>query len=299
MQNTTETYEILEQGDERVLLVDGKEYRTYYSRQVIEAIIDRKGIDRAPLYFQHKEKRSKYLRPLFKALNETSTGLRVLEVGCSSAHITEYLNEQPSVEEIHSYDVDRAFVDIARIKKNELNLHKVKSITHLTNQTALSLPYESNNFDLVVVVAIVEHLPYENRYIYVDEYYRVLKVNGLIGFWNTPNRYHPYEAHSIGLPFLHVLPPQIAYMYARLCRRKKMKDVSFPLFVRAGTGWRNSSYYELLPKTNRVDIEDVSPEYGYKGQGKFAKVISRLFNVPVPFFSPYLNVVFKKVKDYE
>jgi len=298
MLNDTNKYKIKEQGNERILFVEGKEYRTYYSKKIIEAIIDRKGIDRAPQYFKHKKERIKYLEPLFKSLNETSTDLRVLEVGCSSGHITEYLNEQRSVKEIYTYDIDKAFVDITRIKKDELNLQKVKSIKHLTNQTTLNLPYESDFFDLVIVLAIVEHLPYENRYIYVDEYYRILKVNGIIGFWDTPNRYFPYEHHSIGLPFLQVFPPQIAYMYARLFR-KKMKMVSFPEFVRAGTGWRNSSYYELLPKTNMVDIQDISQEFGYKSKSKLARAISIVFNIPDSFFSSSLNVVFKKLKDYE
>jgi ubiquinone/menaquinone biosynthesis C-methylase UbiE len=298
MQKNTKQYEIIEQGNERILIVEGKEYKTYYSRKIIDAIIDRKGIDITPLYFPKKKQRSIYMDPLFKLLNEISTELRVLEVGCSCGHVTEYLNDQRSVKEIYTYDVDKAFVDITRIKIDELNLHKVKSIRHLTNQTTQSLPYESNFFDLVVVQAVVEHLPYENRYIYVDEYYRILKVNGIIGFWETPNRYFPYEGHSVGLPFIEIIPPQIAYIYARLFRGK-MRKVSFPEFVRAGSGWRNSSYYELLPKTHMIEIQDVSYEFGYKSKSKLIRAISKVFNVPDAFFTRSLNVVFKKIKDYE
>lgn len=94
-------------------------------------------------------------------------------------------------------------------------------------------------------------------------------------------------------------PPQIAYAYARVLKAK-MKEVSFPLFVRAGTGWRNSSYYELLPKSIMIDVADVSEEFGYQsGSGRLGKMLARIMRVPSSFFSPSLNVVFRKVRQYE
>jgi len=291
-------YEIRDYNNERVLIINDQEYRTNYSRKLIEAIIERKGIDRTPKYLTHKSERSIYLQLLFDYLNKKASGLRVLEVGCSSGHITEYLNDQPSISEIYAYDVDRAFVEITRLKKDELVLSKVKSIDHLTNRATQNLPYNDNFFDLIIVMAVVEHLPYENRHVYVDEYYRVLKIEGLIGFWDTPNRYFPFERHSIGLPLVSLLPPQIAYIYSKIFK-KNIRKISFPQFARAGTGWRNSSYYELLPKSLMIDIEDVSEEIGYKVNNKLIRAIANLFGVPTSFFAPSLNIVFKKTKNYE
>jgi ubiquinone/menaquinone biosynthesis C-methylase UbiE len=222
-----------------------------------------------------------------------------LEIGCSAGHLTEFLNEQPSSGEIYAFDVDRAMVEVAKLKQQELHLSKVKRIDHFPVRATQSLPYESNFFDLVIAAAVVEHLPYEDRHRYVDEYYRVLREGGLIGFWDTPNRYYPFESHSVGLPLISLLPPQIAYAYARLCKAK-MKDVSFPLFVRAGTGWRNSSYYELLPKSSMIDVADVSEEFGYwDGSGRWGRYLAKMLHVPPSFFSPSFNVVFKKVHQYE
>ena len=131
-------------------------------------------------------------------------------------------------------------------------------------QQPRSLPFADDFFDVVIAAAVVEHLPFESRHMYVDEYYRVLRVGGVVGFWDIPNPYFPFESHSVGLPLISLLPPQIAYAYARLFKHSKMKDVNFPLFVRAGTGWRNSSYYELLPKSLMIDVADVSEEFGYQ-----------------------------------
>lgn len=290
------SYEIQDTGDIRILISNGKEFKTYYSTKIIEMLIQRKGLDRAPLYFTHKEERCSYLQPLFDRLNATHQNLRVLEVGCSAGHITEYLQEQPSVGEIYAYDVDRAFVDITLLKRDELCLHKVKRIDHFTIQATEQLPYEDKSFDLVIVMAIVEHLPYENRYVYVDEYYKKLKNGGLIGFWDTPNRYFPKETHSIGLPFVQLFPPSLAYIYTKLFK-KRYANVTFPEFVRAGTGWRNSSYYELLPKTVMIDIQDVSEEVGYIYHGRITATLARICKAPPSFFTPCLNVVFKKVKE--
>jgi ubiquinone/menaquinone biosynthesis C-methylase UbiE len=151
------------------------------------------------------------------------------------------------------------------------------------------------------VVAVVEHLPIPNRYVYVDEYYRVLKTGGLIGFWDTPNKYYFYESHSIGLPFLQNMKPHNAFIYSKLFK-KKMKNISFAEFVRAGGGWQNSSYYELLPRTLMIDVKDVSKDFGYNScvhKNRFLNKILKMINVTEPFFNPNLEVVFEKIKNYE
>src|SRR5262245_11169395 len=101
-------------GHERVLTVEGRQYRTPYSARVVRLLVERKGPRRAPLYFPFKETRGRYfLERLFAYLSAREVrGLRVLEVGCSFGHITEYLDEQAAVASIDTYDVDPAFVAI-------------------------------------------------------------------------------------------------------------------------------------------------------------------------------------------
>jgi len=168
-------YKIHEQDQngkrETTLWIDDKIYKTHYSKKIIEKIIERKGLDRAPKYLSFKNERAHYLQPLFNQLNMLDSSinikrkLRVLEVGCSSGHITEYLNHQESINEIHTFDIDSEFVEITKLKVKELNLDKVIKVQKLSNKTSLNLPYKDNYFDLVIVLAVVEHLPYENRYI--------------------------------------------------------------------------------------------------------------------------------------
>jgi len=65
-------YAIKDLGDVRILDIEGKEYRTYYSERVIELLIQRKGLARAPLYFTQKTKQSRHLQSLFNYLNKNT-----------------------------------------------------------------------------------------------------------------------------------------------------------------------------------------------------------------------------------
>ena len=100
----SETFDLRDLGDRRVLEVDGREHVTHYSARVVRMLIERKGARRAPPYFHYKRTRGDhFLGPLFTWLRAgRHEGLRVLEIGCSFGHITEWLAEQPEVTEIRS-----------------------------------------------------------------------------------------------------------------------------------------------------------------------------------------------------
>ena len=309
-------YQIQDNGDKRALIVGNKTYETVYSKKIIELIIKRKGLKKTPEYFRHKDKRSYYLSPLFDYLKSAGLkNLKVLEVGCSAGQATELLNEEFSIAEIYSYDVDKILVEVVKLKAEELGLKKVKSVDCFSSRETLNLPYQNNFFDVIILSGVVEHLPLENRHMFVDEYYRKLKLGGLICFLDTPNRNFPFEAHSIGLPFISKLSPQTAFIYAKMFG--KLKGSDFADFVRAGTAWRNATYYECLPKALAMEVEDISEDagYGYKffkktGKGiKFKffllpafaviKLLSVWFEFPMSFFLPNMNVVLRKEINYE
>jgi 2-polyprenyl-3-methyl-5-hydroxy-6-metoxy-1,4-benzoquinol methylase len=259
----TEAHHIEDRGDHRVLWVGKRpSMPTHYSARVIQMLIDRKGADRAPLYFPFKAERApRFLAPLFRYLRTRgSGGLRVLEVGCSFGHMTEYLAEQPEVAALSTFDPDAAFVEIARTKAKELGLTVVHEILHLDQAATRRLPWADGAFDLVLAVGVVEHLPMRHRRAQVDEYWRVLSPGGHIAFLDTPNRHFPYETHSLGLPFVQFLPSRLAYRYARLLGRS---PVSFEIFNADGTGWRNATLAECLPSTGWTGVTDVTEEAGY------------------------------------
>lgn len=322
MNAAQDSYRIEDRGSERVLIVGDKEYPTRYSVAIIKGIIQRKGIGRAPQYLRPHSWRTDSMSPVIERLNDQGlTELKVLEVGCSSGHVTEYLQDQPCVGEIQTYDVDRAFVEITRLKVEHLGLDKVVRVDALTELETRALPYPDNYFDLVLVNAVVEHLPLENRYEYVDAYYRKLAGGGLICFFDTPNRAFPKEFHTIGMPFIQWLPPQMAFILVKIFKRKR-KGLPFTSFVRCDTGWRGATYHECLPRTTMIDLKDVTEEYGagwtywyarrftHQKPNRYRRLVvrptmlalrflARKIGFPPSFFLPNLNLVFRKGLDYQ
>ena len=309
----SETFDLRDLGDRRVLEVDGREHVTHYSARVVRMLIERKGARRAPPYFHYKRTRGDhFLGPLFTWLRAgRHEGLRVLEIGCSFGHITEWLAEQPEVTEIRTFDTDAQFVEIARTKRAELNLKSVVEVRRLTNDETCALPWRDGAFDVVAALGVVEHLPQRTRRAQIDEYYRVLAPGGHLAVLDTPNRWFPLETHSVGLPLVQWLPPRLAWRYARLGRRARFGAVPYADFIADGTGWRNATYGECRPSRRGVVIEDVTEAAGYGWRffrdtahsrtrrallPAFATAVTtlRLAARPPSLCLPYLNLLFRR-----
>jgi SAM-dependent methyltransferase len=309
----TEPFRLVDLGDRRVLETGGHAYSTRYSARVVRLLIERKGPRRAPLYFDFKETRGRrFLGPLFAYLRgRGAAGLRVLEVGCSFGHMTEFLAEQPEVAALTTFDTDVAFVEITRAKVEELGLAVVREVQHLGQEATRRLPWDDGAFDLVVVVGVVEHLPARARRAQVDEYYRVLAPGGHIAVLDTPNRWFPLETHSVGLPLVQWLPPRLAWRYARLGCPRAYGVLSFEEFVADGTGWRNATLAECLPSRGREGLADVTEAAGYgfcffrdTARSPARRTLLPAFAVAAgalramgrspSLVLPYLNLVFRK-----
>jgi SAM-dependent methyltransferase len=310
---TESEYRLRDLGDRRVLTVGGQDHITGYSERVIRMLIERKGARRAALYFPFKETRGRhFLAPLFAYLRARGArGLGVLEIGCSFGHITEYLDEQPEVARIATFDTDADFVGMLRAKIEDGGLKKVADARRLGNDETRRLPYDDGAFDLVLAIGVVEHLPRRNRRAQVDEYYRVLAPGGHIAVLDTPNRAFPLETHSVGLPFVQWLPAPLAYRYARLGRPVRYRGVSYADFIADGTGWRNARYRDCLPSAGAAGLEDVTEEAGYGWRFFRATARSRTRRALLPVLGvacralaaagrspslalPYFNLVFRK-----
>ena len=310
---TESEYWLRDLGDRRVLTVGGQDHITGYSARVIRMLIERKGPSRAVLYFPFKETRGRhFLAPLFAYFRARGARrLTVLEIGCSFGHITEYLDEQPEVARISTFDTDADFVAMLHAKIEDGDLKKVVDARLLGNDETRRLPYADGTFDLVLAIGVVEHLPPRHRRAQVDEYYRVLASGGHIAVLDTPNRAFPLETHSVGLPFVQWLPAPLAYRYARLGRPDRYRGVAYADFIADGTGWRNASYRDCLPTAGAAGLEDVTEVAGYGWRFFRDTARSRTRRALLPVFGaaclalaaagrspslalPYFNLIFRK-----
>ncbi len=111
-----------------------------------------------------------YRRRIELCLAECMGGQRVLEVGFGSGVTFPNLND--SYQEIHGLDINASVEDVTAV-------FKPKQIeTRLQNGSVLSMPYEDDFFDTVLLVSVLEHLKPSEQAQAFREIRRVLKPGG-------------------------------------------------------------------------------------------------------------------------
>lgn len=107
---------------------------------------------------------------------EKIPGGKVLEVGCGTGHWTRYLATSQKFSEIIAIDTSEAMLEIAR--------GKITDKVHFKLANVEKLPFNNNNFDVVVAVTVMEFV--DNIPLAFEEVYRVLCPGGYFigGFLN-------------------------------------------------------------------------------------------------------------------
>lgn len=92
---------------------------------------------------------------------------KVLDIGCSYGWMLEALRDKAG--ELNGVDMDLDALNQARKNYPQINF---------VHQTAASLPFESAQFDVVILSEVIEHVGDENKRLVIDEAHRVLKEGG-------------------------------------------------------------------------------------------------------------------------
>ncbi len=113
-----------------------------------------------------------YRRRIELCLAECTGGRRVLEVGFGSGVTFPNLNE--CYDEIHGLDLKAPVEEVTSV-------FEAKGIeTHLSNGDVLSMPYEDDFFETVLLISILEHLKPSQQEDAFREIRRVLKPGGQV-----------------------------------------------------------------------------------------------------------------------
>jgi SAM-dependent methyltransferase len=113
-----------------------------------------------------------YRRRIELCLGQCKGGRRVLEVGFGSG--VTFLNLNQMYQEIHGLDLNASVEQVSDLF-NKKNIQ-----THLLNGSVLSVPYEDNYFDTVLLISILEHLKPSGLGQAFKEIKRVLKPGGQV-----------------------------------------------------------------------------------------------------------------------
>ncbi len=101
---------------------------------------------------------------------------KVLEVACNMGTTAIGLAKQFGCQ-IEGVDLDEAALEKA--KKN-IEANGLQDKIHVQRANAMKLPFEDNTFDIVINEAMLTMLPIQAKIKAIEEYFRVLKPNGLL-----------------------------------------------------------------------------------------------------------------------
>lgn len=155
-----------------------------------------------------RRKAATMLAILAEALGPRLAEARVLNVGCSTGIIDEFL--APHVGRVTGIDIDAPAVEGARLRCRAGN-------TEFRVGDAMQLDFPDASFDVAICSQVYEHVPDPVRM--MKEIHRVLAPGGVCYFAAT-NRFCIMEQHY-HLPFLSVIPVPLAHLYLRLLGRGK------------------------------------------------------------------------------
>jgi SAM-dependent methyltransferase len=145
--------------------------------------------------------------------------------------------------DVTGVEVDDTLLDIANLRLNDFfqSGYELVKIEYIDGK--YSMPFSDGEFDIVWAQAIMEHvLPYQRKFV-LRELWRVLRKDGLLIIFGTPNRLWFKEFHTSNLFFVNYFPLDIAVFLARHCSRRVPVGQSKQELLSGG--FRGCTYWEI------------------------------------------------------
>jgi len=238
-------------------------------------------------------------------------GKSVLEIGCGTGSSS--LPTAFAAGSVRAFDISPMAVLIARERARLLNAPNIE-ILDLASDWAIS-QHSASTFanseavvDVVLFIALLEHLTPGERVHALRAAWQVLKPGGILVVFETPNRLGCFDWHTFRLPFFHSLPDELAIAYASRSERTDLAlsplgDVAENLY-RLGRG---VSYHEFEIAIGLDAFTVVNDGYSRKLLAYRKALAHRAYDtalegllkqylprVPLGFSRPSLDLVLKK-----
>jgi len=219
-----------------------------------------------------------FYQNIVRIIGPLSSSEKILDVGCGNGNLLEMINRASPRVQLVGLDFSPGLLKNARIR--------LKNKARLVNGDALALPFSNNEFDVVILSEVLEHLSNPSKGL--AEAKRVLKKNGrfLLTFPNASS-YWPFYPWVKNLPqgklrFIFTPPeapektrqPQDCCLYFRKVI-KLLKKVGFRIKIIQGTtffhylgeiplissfiifAWRKTPFDKILNKL-------IGPRWAYR-----------------------------------
>jgi 2-polyprenyl-3-methyl-5-hydroxy-6-metoxy-1,4-benzoquinol methylase len=177
------------------------------------------------------------LRDTLSPYKSAIEGKRVLDFGAafglSAAVMIEY-----GASYVWGIETDEERVRMGQKFLATLGLSDRVKLSHVEDTRKLDVP--DSSFDLVLVNAVLEHIP-QPRTEYIREMWRVLTPGGTLIVNETPNKYLPIDFHTLNLPLTNWLPSSLAHRVGTLFGRFDPMRTDW-----SSSGWRGMGYWEFV-----------------------------------------------------
>ncbi len=169
---------------------------------------------------------------LFKEILGDNSGKKVLEVGCGRGSISSYFAQNKF--DCTLLDISSSVIEVAK-KIFEETGHKANFVVG----DALNLPFQDNEFDVIVSIGLFEH--FENLDSLISEHQRVLKKGGRVLAYVVPENKKNIQAKYL---LINKVLKFISSIFVK-DGKKYMKDEIFRSNY-------NSDYYRNIIETYNV-----------------------------------------------
>tara|TARA_A100001015_G_scaffold313238_1_gene420032 strand:+ start:2152 stop:2868 length:717 start_codon:yes stop_codon:yes gene_type:complete len=135
----------------------------------------------APLVYANYKRITKKILSVLKKEQHDKTTLNVLDWGGHDGVLSQLLIKN-GIKNVHLYDVGDELPPFDNERFPLLN-----EVTRSHSTDVVSLPFDNDQFDVVLSVGVLEHVPFMSDSL--KELHRILKPNGLLFIFHFPNRY--------------------------------------------------------------------------------------------------------------
>jgi 2-polyprenyl-3-methyl-5-hydroxy-6-metoxy-1,4-benzoquinol methylase len=164
-----------------------------------------------PNSWEHRRRRAaEVLLPWVEA-SAPLAGRIVLEYGCGNAAVSCAVAER--AERVIGLDIDEASVREGREHVRERGLGNVELAHHPVEGILEAASALRGRVDVFLLYAVLEHLTVSERLAILRLAREVLPPDGAIVVCETPNRLTWFDHHTAQMPFLHLLPEELALEY--------------------------------------------------------------------------------------
>ena len=126
------------------------------------------------LYYSRFARFNDYNKDEWFRLLQITNGIKVLEIGCGPGHFTNMIKRYYPDCDVYGVDLDSNHIEFAKNMADKLSLEINYSVADATK-----LPFNDNEFDLIISHTVVEHLPFAD---FISEQKRLLKDGGKVVF---------------------------------------------------------------------------------------------------------------------